>query len=136
MRFLEQRIPGSCPGTDTGMPRLIRTWPEAGAWRTGSWGGRQGKGQGSAVSPLLADMDLHYAFDLQAERWRRHEAVGGVAIVRHADDIVAGFEHEADAKRFRDALRERLAGFAPSYEIRRAPSGCGFRIRSYSRRTC
>ena len=66
---------------------------------------RQGTGQGSVISPLLANVYLHYVFDLWAERWRRREATGDMIIVRYADDIVVGFEHEADARRFlgRDA---------------------------------
>ena len=57
-------------------------------------------------------MYLHYAFDLWADRWRRREATGNVVIVRYADDIVVGFEHEADAVRFREALASRLASFS------------------------
>ena len=52
------------------------------------------------ISPLLANVYLHYVFDLWAERWRRREATGDMIIVRYADDIVVGFEHEADARRF------------------------------------
>ena len=66
------------------------------------------------ISPLLANVYLHYVFDLWAERWRRREATGDMIIVRYADDIVVGFEHEADARRFRDAMRERLEEFALS----------------------
>ena len=74
--------------------------------------GETGTGQGSVISPLLANVYLHYAFDLWAERWRRREATGNMVIVRYADDIVVGFEHEADARRFRDAMRARLEAFA------------------------
>ena len=66
------------------------------------------------VSPLLANVYLHYVFDLWAERWRRREATGDMIIVRYADDIVVGFEHEADARRFWDAMRERLRSSALS----------------------
>src|SRR4051812_47489919 len=69
---------------------------------------------GGVSSPLLANVYLHYVFDLWAERWRRREATGDMILVRYADDIVVGFEHEADARRFRDAMRERLEGFALS----------------------
>ena len=69
-------------------------------------------GQGSVISPLLANVYLHYGFDLWAERWRRREATGDMIIVRYADDIVVGFEHEDDARRFWDAMRERLKEFA------------------------
>ena len=73
-----------------------------------------GTGQGSVVSPLLANVYLHYTFDLWAERWRRREATGDMIIVRYADDIIVGFEHEADARRFWDVMRERLQEFSLS----------------------
>ena len=76
--------------------------------------GDRGTGQGSVISPLLANRYLHHAFDLWAERWRRREATGDMTLVRYADDIVVGFEHEADARRFRDAMRARLEAFALS----------------------
>jgi RNA-directed DNA polymerase len=66
------------------------------------------------ISPLLANVYLHYVFDLWAERWRRHEASGDMIIVRYADDLVVGFEHESDARRFWDAMRERLEEFSLS----------------------
>jgi RNA-directed DNA polymerase len=66
------------------------------------------------ISPLLANVYLHYVFDLWAHRWRRREATGNVIIVRYADDIVVGFEHEADARRFLEAMRERFEAFALS----------------------
>jgi RNA-directed DNA polymerase len=72
----------------------------------------RGTGQGSVISPLLANIYLHYAFDLWANRWRRREAEGEVIIVRYADDIIVGFQHEADARRFLEAMRERLGEFA------------------------
>ena len=74
----------------------------------------KGTGQGSVISPLLANVYLHYVFDLWAERWRRREATGDVIIVRYADDIVVGFQHESDARRFWDAMRERLREFSLS----------------------
>ena len=66
------------------------------------------------ISPLLANIYLHYVIDLWAERWRRREATGDMIIVRYADDIIVGFEHETDARRFLDAMRERLEKFALS----------------------
>jgi hypothetical protein len=66
------------------------------------------------ISPLLANIYLHYALDLWAERWRRREATGDMIIVRYADDFIVGFEHEDDARRFLDAMRERLGKFALS----------------------
>jgi hypothetical protein len=64
------------------------------------------------ISPLLANIYLHYVFDLWADRWRRQQAHGDVIMVRYADDIVVGFEHQADAARFLTEMRERLAAFA------------------------
>jgi hypothetical protein len=66
------------------------------------------------ASPLLANIYLHYVFELWAERWRRRDAKGDMIIVRYADDIVVGFEHEADARRFWEAMRERLQAFSLS----------------------
>ena len=71
-----------------------------------------GTGQGSVISPLLANVYMFYVFDLWAERWRRREATGDVIIVRYADDFIVGFEHEADARRFLEEMRERLGKFA------------------------
>src|SRR6516164_8051945 len=64
-----------------------------------------------ATSPLLANVYLHYVFDLWATRWRRHEATGDMILMRYADDIVVGFEHEADARRFWDDMRKRFEEF-------------------------
>ncbi len=66
------------------------------------------------ISPLLANIYLHYVLDLWAERWRRQEAAGDMIIVRYADDLVVGFEHEADASRFLEAMRARFAAFSLS----------------------
>ena len=74
----------------------------------------RGTGQGSVISPLLANVYLHYVLDLWAKRWRRREATGDMIIVRYADDVVVGFEHEGDARRFLDAMRARLEEFALS----------------------
>jgi RNA-directed DNA polymerase len=64
------------------------------------------------ASPLLTNVYLHYVFDLWAERWRRREATGNVIILRYADDIVVGFQHEADARRFWEAMRLRFEQFS------------------------
>src|SRR6187402_62262 len=77
-------------------------------------GSEKGTGQGAVVSPLLANVYLHYVLDLWAERWRRREATGDMIIVRYADDFIVGFQHEADARRFLDMMRERLQEFALS----------------------
>jgi RNA-directed DNA polymerase len=109
IRFVEHRI------GDKRMIRLIQKWLRAGILEDGSVTvSDRGTGQGSVISPLLANIYLHYVLDLWAERWRRHEATGAMIIVRYADDLVAGFEHEDDARRFLAALDERFGKFALS----------------------
>jgi len=109
VRFVEHRI------GDKRIIRLIQKWLRAGILEDGAVTvSDRGTGQGSVASPLLANIYLHYVFDLWAERWRRHEATGDMIIVRYADDLVAGFEHEDDARRFLDAMRVRLEEFALS----------------------
>jgi RNA-directed DNA polymerase len=109
VRFVEHRI------GDTRIIRLIRKWLKAGVLEDGVVTvGEMGTGQGSVISPLLANIYMHYVFDLWANRWRQHEAQGDMVIVRYADDFVIGFEYEADARRFWDALRARLEEFALS----------------------
>ena len=107
VQFLEHRI------GDKRIIRLIRKWLKAGILEDGVVTvDDRGTGQGSVISPLLANVYLHYTFDLWAERWRRQETHGDMIIVRYADDLVAGFEHEDDARRFLDAMRERVEAFA------------------------
>jgi group II intron reverse transcriptase/maturase len=109
VRFVEHRI------GDKRIIRLIRKWLKAGILEDGVVAtSDRGTGQGSVISPLLANVYLHYAFDLWAERWRRHEATGDMIIVRYADDLIVGFEHEKDARRFLEELRERLGKYALS----------------------
>ena len=109
VRFLEHRI------ADSRMIRLIQKWLKAGVLEDGVVRvGDTGTGQGSVISPLLANVYLHYTLDLWAERWRRREATGDMIIVRYADDVVVGFEHESDARRLWDAMRERLQEFSLS----------------------
>ena len=109
VRFVEHRI------RDSRMIRLIQKWLKAGVLEEGVVTvSDRGTGQGSVISPLLANVYLHYSFDLWAERWRRREATGDMIIVRYADDLVVGFEHESDARRFWDAMRERLQEFSLS----------------------
>src|ERR1700732_4839135 len=109
IRFLEHRI------ADPRILHLIQKWLKAGILEDGVVTvSDKGTGQGSVISPLLANAYLHYGFDLWAERWRRREATGDMIIVRYADDVVIGFEHETDARRFWDAMRERLQEFSLS----------------------
>src|SRR3954470_7404310 len=109
MRFVEHRI------ADPRILHLIQKWLKAGILEDGVVTVREkGTGQGSVISPLLANAYLHYSFDLWAERWRRREATGDMIIVRYADDIVVGFEQETDARRFWDAMRDRLQEFSLS----------------------
>ncbi len=109
IRLLEHRI------GDKRIIRLIRKWLKAGVLEDGVVTvSDTGTGQGAVISPLLANVYLHYVIDLWAARWRRREASGDMIIVRYADDLVVGFEHEADARRFLDAMRARLEAFALS----------------------
>ena len=109
VRFLEHRI------GDPLIIRLIQKWFKAGVLEDAVvTTSEMGTGQGSVISPLLANVYLHYVFDLWAERWRRREAKGDMIIVRYADDLVVGFEYEADARRFWDAMRMRFEEFALS----------------------
>jgi RNA-directed DNA polymerase len=109
IRFLKHRI------NDPRMIRLIQKWLKAGVLENGVVAiSERGTGQGSVISPLLANIYLHYVFDLWAERWRRREASGDMILVRYADDIIIGFEYETDARRFWDAMRDRLAEYSLS----------------------
>lgn len=108
MRFLEHRI------GDARVLRLIRKWLTVGV--VDETGKRQpataGSPQGAVASPLLANVYLHYVYDLWVRQWRQRHATGTMAVVRYADDTVVGFEHRSDAERFLADLRERLARFA------------------------
>ena len=106
-RFLEHRI------ADRRVLRLIQRWLSAGVIEDRTWAAfDQGVPQGASVSPLLANVYLHYVFDLWAHQWRQRHARGEVVIVRFADDFVVGFEYREDAERFWAALRDRLAEFS------------------------
>jgi RNA-directed DNA polymerase len=119
IRFVEHRV------GDRRVVRLIGKWLKAGVIEDGQVIATEtGTPQGAVVSPLLANIYLHYVFDLWAERWRRREATGEMSIVRGAcpragrrpdpwaDDIVVGFQHQADAVRFWAEMTQRLAAFA------------------------
>jgi group II intron reverse transcriptase/maturase len=109
IRFVEHRI------GDPRVVRLIRKWLTAGVMEAGVLAPTEaGTPQGAVASPLLANIYLHYVFDLWAQRWRQHHAHGSVIFVRYADDLVVGFEHEADAQRFHVDLQQRMEQFALS----------------------
>ena len=106
VRFVEHRI------GDRRVVRLIQKWLKAGVMEQGQWAEtKEGSPQGAVISPLLANLYLHYVLDLWVEAWRRKQARGEVIVVRYADDAVLGFEHRAEAERFLEQLRERLAKF-------------------------
>ena len=106
-RFLEHRI------ADRRVLRLIGKWLAVGVIEERSWTAyEEGVPQGASVSPLLANVYLHYVLDLWADQWRRRHARGDVVIVRFADDFVVGFEHRGDAEQFWADLRDRLARFS------------------------
>ncbi len=106
LRFLDHRI------GDKRVLRLIRKWLTAGVVEHGHITDvLVGTPQGAVISPFLANIYLHYVFGLWVQRWRRRDANGDVIVVRYADDSVAGFERKADAHRFLEAFKERLAKF-------------------------
>jgi group II intron reverse transcriptase/maturase len=105
-KFVEHRI------ADKRVLRLLRRWLAAGVMEGGSWtSSTQGTPQGATVSPLLANVYLHYVFDLWVQRWRKTRARGEMIVVRYADDFVVGFQYQADAERFLAELRERVRRF-------------------------
>jgi len=106
VQFVEHRV------ADRRVVRLIQKWLSAGVLEDGKRTRSEvGTVQGGSISPLLANLYLHYVFDLWAQRWRRKQAQGDVVVVRFADDFVVGFEHREDAERFLAELRERFARF-------------------------
>lgn len=106
VRFLEHRV------ADERVLRLIQKWLRAGVIEDGRWSAsEEGSPQGATVSPLLANVYLHYVFDLWVQQWRSRHARGEVIVVRYADDVVLGFQHQSDAERFARDLEQRLAGF-------------------------
>jgi group II intron reverse transcriptase/maturase len=107
IRLLDHRI------GDRRIIRLIQKWLKAGVMEDGVVRvSDRGTGQGSVISPLLANIYLHYTLDLWAVGWRQREATGDMIFVRYADDFIVGFQHESDARRFLDEMRERLRKFA------------------------
>jgi len=106
VRFVEHRV------ADRRIVRLIQKWLNAGVLEEGHRiQSEVGTVQGGSISPLLANLYLHYVFDLWVHQWRRRQAHGEVIVVRFADDFVMGFEHRDDAEHCLAALRERFARF-------------------------
>lgn len=106
IRFLEHRI------GDRRVLRLIRKWLRAGISEEGEWSETTvGTPQGAVISPLLANVFLHYVFDLWIQAWRKHRCAGDVVVVRYADDFVIGFQHREEAERCLNELRGRFAKF-------------------------
>lgn len=106
LRFLEHRI------ADRRILRLIRKWLKAGVSEDGQWSRTTvGTPQGSVISPMLANVFLHYVLDLWANQWRERHACGSVIIVRYADDFVMGLQSQGDAERFLRELQQRLEQF-------------------------
>src|SRR5713101_8142136 len=106
MKFIGHRV------ADRRILRLIQKWLKAGVSEDGRWSETKlGTPQGAVVSPLLANVYLHYVFDLWVEVWRKKVARGDVIAVRYADDLVVGFQHRADAERFLSEFRDRLVRF-------------------------
>lgn len=109
LRFLEHRI------GDLRVLRLISKWLKAGFMEDGAvTPAEEGTPQGAVISPLLANIYLHYVFDLWANQWRKRHALGHMTLTRYADDIVVGFDKAYDAKRFQAALRKRMEQFSLS----------------------
>jgi RNA-directed DNA polymerase len=106
LKFVQHRV------ADRRILRLIQKWLKAGAVEEGRWKSTEmGTPQGSVASPLLANIYLHYVFDLWVDAWRKKYAQGEVIVVRYADDTVLGFQQRVDADRFLEAFRERLRKF-------------------------
>jgi group II intron reverse transcriptase/maturase len=106
MKFVQHRI------ADPRILRLIQKWLKAGVSEDGEWSETKvGTPQGAVIPPLLANVYLHYVFDLWLEAWRKKVASGAVMAVRYADDRVVGFQHRAEAERFLREFQERLAKF-------------------------
>jgi group II intron reverse transcriptase/maturase len=106
VRFLEHRI------GDVRVIRLISKWLKAGFVEDGVvTAAEEGTPQGAVISPLLANIYLHYVFDLWANQWRKRHALGNMMLIRYADDIVCGFDKAYDAQSFQTALRKRMEEF-------------------------
>ena len=106
LKFVPHRV------ADPRILRLIQKWLKAGVMEEGQWSETErGTPQGAVVSPLLANIYLHYVFDLWVQTWRKKHARGDVVVVRYADDTVLGFQSQTEADRFLEDFRERLGKF-------------------------
>jgi RNA-directed DNA polymerase len=106
IKFVEHRV------GDKRIVRLIQKWLRAGVMERGRWFETvEGTPQGSVISPVLANLYLHYVLDLWVHQWRRRKAKGDVMVCRYADDGVLGFQYREEAEQFLEQLRERLAKF-------------------------
>jgi group II intron reverse transcriptase/maturase len=106
LQFVQHRV------ADRRILRLIQKWLKAGVMEEGRWSETEmGTPQGAVISPLLANIYLHYVFDLWVQAWRQKHARGDVVVVRYADDTVLGFQAQTEADRFLEDFRERLAKF-------------------------
>ena len=106
IRFVEHRV------GDRRIIRLIAKWLTAGVLEGSHLiVTEEGTPQGAVISPLLANIYLHYVYDLWAHQWRQRCATGGVIVVRYADDTIVGFEHQHEAEQFLADLKARLARF-------------------------
>lgn len=106
IKFLEHRI------GDKRILHLIRKWLRAGISDEGEWSASTvGTPQGAVISPLLANVFLHYVLDLWIQWWRSARGRGEIVVIRYADDFVIGFEHKYEAEACLDELRARLAKF-------------------------
>jgi group II intron reverse transcriptase/maturase len=107
MKFVEHRV------ADTRVLHLIRKWLRAGVMEGVRWtASEKGTPQGATVSPLMANIYLHYVLDLWVQQWRKRTARGDVVITRWADDFIVGFQHKEDALRFLQELRYRMQKFS------------------------
>ena len=106
IKFIEHRI------ADQRVIQQVRKWLKAGVLEDGKvTRAEEGTPQGGSISPLLANIFLHYVFDLWADKWRKQAGRGDVIIVRYADDIVVGFQYRTDAEQFQQEMTERLRRF-------------------------
>ncbi|MGH7441091.1 MAG: group II intron reverse transcriptase/maturase [bacterium] len=106
MKFVEHRV------ADRRVLRLIQKWLSAGVMEDGKWTAtEEGTPQGATVSPLLANIFLHYVYDLWVQSWRKKHARGDMIAIRYADDTVVGFQHRDDAERFQKDLQDRVRKF-------------------------